>query len=283
MAFSATACPLVSANGAEIPALGLGTWQLTGTHCTDAVAAALDIGYRHIDTAAAYDNEAAVGRGIAASSVPRGDIFVTTKVWKTQIGTGALQKSAEASLERLGLASVDLLLIHWPNRDIPLSESIAALCDAQRCGLAQHIGVSNFPTALLAQAIALAKAEGTRLVANQCEFHPWLDQAKVIEACRSNGLAFTSYSPLGRGRLADDPVLTKIAGEIGRSVSQILLRWNIQHPGVAAVPKAGSPAHLKENFEIFDFDLSPAQMQAISALAKPDGRMVSLSGAPDWD
>lgn len=269
---------LIDANGAHIPALGFGTWQLRDEACIAAVGAALACGYRHIDTARMYANETAVGQGLRGSGLKRDDIFVTTKVWRDDIGAGALERSAEKSLRDLGLDAVDLLLIHWPNAAIPLKESIAALCNARRRGLARNIGVSNFPVALLDEAVALATEP---LVANQCEYHPRLDQSAVIAACNRRGLAFVSYSPLGKGGLLDDPVLTGIARRLGRKPSQIVLRWHLQQ-GVAAVPRSGSDAHIRDNFGVFDFALTADDMVAISALRRRDGRMVD-TGWVAWD
>ena len=178
--------PLVDANGAAIPAIGLGTWPMKGEEAASAVARALETGYRAVVTAAMYGNEDAVGEGLRAAGVARADVFLTTKVWYTDLAPGALQRSAEASLKRLGLDQVDLLLIHWPSPDIPLEGSIAALCDAKRRGVARHVGVSNFPVALLDRAVSLATEP---LVANQCEYHPHLDQTKLLAACRRYGLA----------------------------------------------------------------------------------------------
>ena len=197
----------INANGANIPSIGLGTWTLKGSDCTDIVQAAIETGYRHIDTAAMYDNEDDVGLGIARSGAPRNDLFVTTKVWHSDLAAADLRRSAERSLERLGLEYVDLLLIHWPNPAIPLAESIDALNAARDDGLARNIGVSNFPTALLAQAISLTKHP---LAVNQVEYHPKLDQTKVLGACRAAGMATVSYCPLGRG-------LGARAGDCGRS------------------------------------------------------------------
>lgn len=268
----------VEANGARIPALGFGTWQLRDAACVSAVETALACGYRHIDTARMYGNEKAVGQGLRGSGLPRADVFVTTKVWRDDIGAGALERSAEASLRELELDAVDLLLIHWPNASIPLKDSIAALCNARRRGLARNIGVSNFPVALLDEAVALATEP---LVANQCEYHPRLDQSAVIAACKRHGLAFVSYSPLGKGDLLADPVLTAIARRLGRKPSQVVLRWHLQQ-GVAAVPRSGSPAHIRDNIGVFDFALSAADMAAISALRRRDGRMVD-TGWVAWD
>jgi diketogulonate reductase-like aldo/keto reductase len=272
--------PLVRANGAAIPAIALGTWQLRGEAATEAVAHALKVGYRGVDTAAMYDNEEAVGAGIRASGMPRADVFVTTKVWYTDLAPGQLQRSAEASLKRLGLSEVDLLLIHWPNLDIPLEGSIAALGDAKRRGLARNVGVSNFPVALLERALALATEP---LVANQCEYHPQLDQSKVLAACRKHGLAFISYCPIGKGVVLETPVVREIAARHGKTPAQVVLRWQVQQPGIAAIPKSGNPGRIAENLDVFDFALSDNEMRALFALARPDGRMVAPSWSPAWD
>jgi len=275
--------PHVTAGGASIPVIGYGTWPLKGEECTRAVVTALESGYRHIDTAAMYENEAAVGEGLRASGVARDDVWVTSKVWWEDIADGALQRSAEASLKRLGLERVDLLLIHWPSKSVPLSESIRALNDARRRGLARHIGVSNFPSLLLDEAVALS---GEPLVANQCEYHPNLDQTKVLAACRRHDIAFVSYCPLGRGSVGgvlEEPVVREIAERTGRTGAQVVLRWHIQQPGVVAVPKSSNPKRIAENFDVFGFTLDDADMRRLSALAKPDGRVVNLAFAPEWD
>ncbi|HPG03549.1 MAG TPA: aldo/keto reductase, partial [Rhodoblastus sp.] len=268
----------IDANGARIPALGFGTWQLREEACVTAVETALSCGYRHFDTARMYGNEKAVGHGLRGSGLKRDDVFVTTKVWRDDISSGALERSAEASLRDLGLDSVDLLLIHWPNASIPLKDSIAALCNARRRGLARNIGVSNFSVALLNEAAALSSEP---LVANQCEYHPRLDQSAVIAACRRHGLAFVSYSPLGKGDLLAEPVITDIAQRVARKPSQVVLRWHVQQ-GVAAIPRSGSPAHIRDNFDVFDFALSDADMAAISGLRRGNGRMVDM-GWVAWD
>lgn len=271
--------PIIEANGARIPALGFGTWQLRGGPCVEAVTAALATGYRHVDTARMYGNEREVGEALRASGVKRDDIFLTTKVWRDDIGAGALERSAEASLRDLDVGPVDLLLVHWPNAAIPLRDSIAALCNARRLGLARHIGVSNFPSAMLEEAIALATEP---LVANQCEYHPRLDQGAVIAACRRHGLAFVSYSPLGRGDLMKDATIAGIARRLGRTASQVVLRWHVQQQGVAAIPRSGTPSHIAENFALADFALADEDMRAISALASVKGRLVDM-GWVRWD
>src|SRR5690606_18870387 len=266
----------VTVGDASIPVIGYGTWPLKDEECARGVATALQCGYRHIDTAEMYGNEAAVGEGLRAGGVPRDEVWLTTKVWWENIGDGPLQRSAEASLKRLGVDQVDLLLIHWPSKTIPLAESIRALNDAKRRGLTRHIGVSNFPTRMLDEAVALSEAP---LIANQCEYHPHLDQSKVLAACRRHGMAFVSYCPLGRGAVGgvlEEPVVREIADRLGRTPAQVVLRWHIQQPSVVAVPKSGNPKRIAENFDVFNFALDDADMQRLSALARPDGRVVNL-------
>jgi diketogulonate reductase-like aldo/keto reductase len=275
-----TRAPLVQANGTAIPALGLGTWQLKGDACAEAVRHGLALGYRHLDTAAMYGNEQAVGEGLRASGLPRDEVFVTTKIWLTDLEDGPLQASAKASLRRLDLDVVDLLLIHWPNPEIPLNRAIPALCDAKRRGLARHVGVSNFTAALMDEAVGLASEP---LITNQCEYHPYLDQGPVLAACRRHGLAFTSYSPLGQGALLQEPVVGEIARAHGATPGQVILRWHVGQPGVVAIPKSGNPARIEENLGALDLTLTDEEMARLHSLAKPDGRMISPDFAPDWD
>jgi 2,5-diketo-D-gluconate reductase B len=270
----------VEANGARIPAVGLGTWQLTGETARRAVEAALATGYRHIDTAQAYGNEREVGQAIRASAIPRDEMFLTTKVWWDRFRAGDLQRSAEESLRRLAVDAVDLLLLHWPNPEVPLEETLQALCEVKRRGMARHIGVSNFPVALIEQAVRISPE---KLVTNQVEYHPFLDQSPVLAACRTHGMALTAYSPLARGEVFRSEVLKAIAQERGKTPSQIVIRWLIQQEGVVAIPRSSSPEHGRANFDVFDFELGAEEMQRIAGRARPDGRMVDPDFAPDWD
>ena len=272
--------PLVHAHGAAIPAIGLGTFLAQGEGCSEAVSFALKNGYRHIDTAPRYENEEAVGEGLRRSGVPRGEIFLTTKVWWDQLGEGDLQRSAEDSLRKLGVDQVDLLLIHWPNPEIPLAESIAALNDAKRRGYAKHIGVSNFTVAHLNEAWRLTQEP---LVCNQCEWHPSLDQAKLRAVVRGYGMIFTAYSPIGRGVYGEIPAVSAIAKKYGKTASQIVLRWNVQHEGSVAIPKSVTPERMLSNLDIFDFTLTDAEMAALTALGSREGRLVKPDFAPAWD
>lgn len=270
----------ISAGGAEIPAIGLGTWQLYGEVAVRAIHAALDAGYRHIDTATLYDNEEAVGEAVATHSLPRNEVFVTTKVWPTDVGAGRLQRSAEGSLKRLRMDQVDLLLIHWPSDQVSLEEQVGALADAKRRGLTRHIGVGNFPAGMLEKAVRIADEP---LVTDQVEHHPYLDQTRLKETCARLGIALTSYSPLGKGSLLNDAVLRDIAAAKGKTTAQIVLRWHIQQEGNCAIPRSSKPERIRSNFEIFDFTLADEEMARIGALARPSGRILDTSFAPDWE
>ena len=271
----------IKANGADIPAIGMGTWTLKGDQCAELVTAAIDVGYRHIDTAAMYANEDAVGRGIAGSGIARDDIFVTTKVWWTDIAPGDLERSAEQSLARLGLGHVDLLLIHWPNPRVPVADSIGALNRVRERGLARNIGVSNFTTALLDEAL---RASDAPLVADQVEYHPMLNQDKVHAACRKAGMAMVSYCPLYRGgALFDRPEIVGPARRLGKAPAQIVLRWHVQQDGVVAIPRTTRRERLAENLAVFNFELDAAEMAAISALSSANSRICDFEFSPRWD
>lgn len=272
----------VSAHGANIPALGFGTWTLKGEEATSLVAQALESGYRHVDTAAMYDNEAAVGAGLRAGGLPRDEVFLTTKIWHTDLADGTLQGSLQASLERLQVEQVDLALIHWPSSNgVPLDESIAALNDCHAKGWARHIGVSNFPVKLLDQAVALSAQP---LVCNQVEYHPMLNQDAVLGACRRHGMAMVSYCPLFRGGEAFTAAPVADAAQAhGRTPAQIVLRWHVQQEGVVAIPRTRTPSRIAENFAIFDFELSASEMAAISALTSAGVRICDFDFSPAWD
>lgn len=271
----------VHAHGADIPVLGLGTWTLKGDDCAKMVAAALDAGYRHLDTAIMYDNEGAVGEGLRASPVARDEVFVTSKVWYTDIGENDLERAAEASLRRLDIDALDLFLIHWPNPAIPLEQSIRALNKVRERGLTRHIGVSNFTTTLLAEAWELTDAP---LAVNQVEYHPFLDQDKIHAACREKGMAMTSYCPLGRGgEVFNADAVKKAAEAHGKQPAQIVLRWHVQQDGVIAIPRTSRIERLPENADIFDFELSEDEMRAISALRSRNHRICDYDFSPDWD
>jgi len=273
--------PVVEANGARIPLLGLGTWQLRGRACTRVVEQALRLGYRHIDTAEIYDNERAVGEGLHASGIKRSDVFVATKIWPSHFAPGELERTARECLVRLRLSEVDLLLLHWPNPQIPLAETLGALSKVKRDGLARHIGVSNFNVAQIEQA---CKATAEPLVCNQVECHPFLDQSKLITACRQHGMAVVAYAPIARGAVRDDEVLGRIGAAHGKSAAQVCLRFLVQQD-IVVIPRTSKVERLAENAAIFDFALSAPEMTEISRLAQRDGRILdwAFSGQPKWD
>ena len=271
----------VDANGARIPLIGLGTWELRGRTCARVVAEALRLGYRHIDTAEMYENEHEVGDGLRASGLDRNEVFVTTKIWPSHFEPRALERTARDCLTRLRLTHVDLLLLHWPNPQVPLADTIRALCKAKRAGLTHHIGVSNFTVSLIEEATRLATEP---LVCDQIELHPYLDQSKVISACRSHGLAVVAYSPIARGNAKNDAVLARIGSAHGKSAAQVALRYLVQQQ-IAVIPRTSRVERLSENLAIFDFTLSEAEMTEIAALARRGGRIVdcAYSGSPKWD
>jgi len=262
-----------------MPAIGLGTSGLG--NCGEIVATALGLGYRLIDTAWKYGSERGVGEGMRAARVPRNEIFLTTKVSHEYLRADDFARCVDESLEALGADFVDLLLVHWPNPEIPLAETMTALAKAKRQGLARHIGVANFNIALLDQAIRFASEP---LVTLQAEYHPYLAQDRLLEACRQRGLLFTAYCPLGRGRLLDDPVLKEIGARKGRSVAQIALRWLIQQGNIIPIPRSSNPRRLAENLDVFSFALTPDEMRRIDARKRPNGRIANPTGrAPAWD
>jgi len=276
--------PSVAAKGAKgtkIPLLGLGTWELRGRTCVRMVEQALRLGYRHIDTAEMYDNEREVGEGLHASGVKRGDVFVTTKVWPSHFAPRELERAARESLSRLRLREVDLLLLHWPNPQIPLADTLGALCKVKRDGLARHIGVSNFTVKLIEEAVRLSSEP---LVCNQIECHPFLDQSKVIAACRKHDMAVIAYSPIARGGAGKDKILARIGAAHGKTAAQVCLRFLVQQQ-IAVIPRTSKERRLSENAGVFDFTLSAQEMKEIASLSRRDGRVVdwSYSGSPQWD
>ena len=270
-----------SREAGAIPAIGLGTSPLTGGISPDAILTALKAGYRHIDTARKYGSEAAVGEALRASRLARGDIFLTTKVSHENLHAADFAKSVDDSLKALAVDYVDLLLVHWPNPQIDLAETMTALAKAKREGLARHIGVANFNTALIDRAVELCPEP---LVVLQAELHPYLDQSKLLAAARRHGLVYIAYCPLARGRLFGDPVLDDIADKRGRSVAQVALRWLMQQ-NVAAIPFSSKPERIADNFNVFDFALDEEDMAQISALKRANGRVANPAGRVPggWD
>lgn len=274
------AIPDVRSGDIAMPVIGLGTWQLENGSAQPLVERALELGYRHVDTAQIYGNEQDVGAALAATGVPRAEIFLTTKVWVDHFAHGDLQRSLDESLKKLKVPQVDLLLLHWPKPRPALAETMAALNDVRDRGLTRAIGLSNFPSSLMAKAQAVSEAS---IATNQVEYHPYLSQKILIAKARAAGTSITAWSPLAQGKVADDPVLIEIGEAHGKTPGQVTLRWQVQQ-GVVTIPRTRNPARLAENFDIFDFALSDAEMARIFALARPDGRLGNwLDKAFAWD
>lgn len=269
----------ISVKNADFPALGLGTFTLKGPEAVGLFDHALGVGYRHIDTAQFYDNEEEVGKAIRQSSVLRDHIFLTTKVWHDRLSRKHFLPSVEESLRKLKTPYVDLLLIHWPSQDVPLEESLAELMKAQDRGYARHIGVSNFPSALIRQTLEF----GAPIIGNQVEYHPFLDQSRVLEELAKADLMLTAYSPIAQGKVLQDPTMVEIARAHGKTPTQVSLRWLMQQDQVAAIPRSSKPERITENLNIFDFELSEEDMRAIHHLRNQNQRLVKPSFAPAWD
>ena len=262
-----------------MPALGFGTYRLTGDACREGVLDALSLGYRHLDTATSYDNEAEVGEALRRSDVSRSEVFLTTKVWVTDLAAPDVQRSAEQSLRRLGTDYVDLLLVHWPSRTVPLEETLGAFERLQQAGKTRLIGVSNFPPGLFARAMELAP-----VVCNQVEYHLFLDQTRIHGLCQKHEALLTAYRPLARGVVSEDPVVREIAEAHGVTPAQVALRWLLQQPRVAAIPMASSPEHRRANLAALDFALSDAEVGRLRALTTANRRYVNPPDlAPDWE
>ena len=272
--------PILEAHGAKMPAIGYGTMEFPG-RATELVTHAITIGYRHIDTARKYGTEEQVGEGIRASGIARGELWVTTKVTELDAREADFLRSAETSLKALRLDYVDLLLVHWPQPKVPFTETLGALAKAKRSGMTRHIGVSNFTLAMLEEAVRVCSEP---LITNQIEYHAYLPQDRMIAELRRHGMVLTAYCPVARGQLLNDPIVGEIAKARGKTHAQICLRWLIQQPMVAAVPRALEEAHIAEDLDVFDFSLSDDEMRRISALRSRNIRIADPpERAPKWD
>ncbi len=267
----------VTIQGVEVPALGFGTWELEGSDCADAVQHALSLGYRHIDTAQGYDNEAFVGEGMQRGGVPRDQVFLTTKVKPDNFGRDRVLSSTHESLAKLRTDYVDLLLMHWPNPEVPLDETLLAFLELREMGAVRHIGVSNFPSKLVSEAQKIAP-----IFTNQVEYHPYLGQKTLLEQARAQDYMLTAYSPIARGEVTDDPTLKEIGEAHGKSAVQVTLRWLIQQDHVVAIPKASSEKNRVSNLDIFGFELSDDEMARVFALDRKE-RQVDPDDGPEWD
>ncbi|TKA96324.1 aldo/keto reductase [Cereibacter changlensis] len=269
----------VTAQDARIPALGFGVFRMSDAEVEAIVPAALETGFRHFDTAQIYRNEAALGRALAAAGAKREELFLTTKVWVTEYSDERFLASVDESLDRLGVAQVDLLLAHWPGDAVPVAQQVAWLNAAAAAGKTRFIGVSNYNRSQLREAIAASAAP---IVTNQIEMHPYLDQSAMLALARETGVSLTGYYGMADGAVPRDPLIAEIAAGHGKTAAQVGLRWLVQQ-GAVALSKTAKPERVAENFDIFDFTLTEAEMTALAGLAKPDGRLVSPEGlAPDW-
>ncbi|HTS39249.1 MAG TPA: aldo/keto reductase [Xanthobacteraceae bacterium] len=271
--------PVVEAHGARIPTIGLGTMTLKDAVAIDTISAALRMGYRHLDTAASYGNERENGEGLRASGIHREDVFICTKVRQNDLMPDDFQRVIDQSLVNLKLPYVDLLLIHWNNPDIPLKTSIGALCKAKRDGKTKHVGVANFTTATLDEAWSVT---GEPLVCNQIEVHPFINQDKVLAACKKHRMAVVAYVPIARGKVPGNEVLERIGKAHGKSAAQVSLRYLTQQ-GMIPIPRTSNLQHLKENMDVFDWTLSAAEMAELKKLNATNLRVVNPPHAPKWD
>jgi 2,5-diketo-D-gluconate reductase B len=264
-----------------IPNIGLGTYRLTGDEAVNAVTTALELGYRHIDTAQLYNNETEVGRALGRSGIPRDEIFVTTKIWIDKLGRDALIPSLKESLDKLALSQVDLVLVHWPSPDniIPIPEYMEAIAEAKAQGLTKLIGVSNFTNAILQQAIDVVGA--AEIATNQIEVHPFLQNKKVVEFARSKGIHITAYMPLAVGKVMADPLLNSIAERHKFGAAQIALAWLLQQ-GFAVIPSSTKRFHQELNLQARDIKLSEEEISQIARLEK-NYRIANPDIAPAWD
>ncbi|MCZ7679959.1 MAG: aldo/keto reductase [Sandaracinaceae bacterium] len=271
----------VEVQGASIPKIGLGTWQIGGERCREIVETALALGYRSFDTAQMYDNEAKVGAGLLAGvgqmGVDRDELWVTTKLGLENLTRDRVHKSSHESLKHLALDHIDLLLVHWPSDRVPLRETLEAMMELVDEGLVRYVGVSNFPLGMLEEALSMAP-----ILVNQVEYHPFLAQDRMRALCEHRDVCLTAYSPLALGRVAKNDTLRTIGERYGKSGVQVALRWLTQQRTVAAIPKASSEAHLRANLDIFDFELDAEDARAVEALARGE-RLIDPEWAPDWN
>ncbi|HJS83892.1 MAG TPA: aldo/keto reductase [Acetobacteraceae bacterium] len=269
----------ITANGLRMPRLGLGTWGMAGQACATAVATALGLGYRHIDTAQMYGNEDAVGAGMAASGVPRAEIHLTTKVWNDHLEPARMRAAIEASLRALRTGYVDLYFTHWPSPSMDLGAALETLAALQREGMARRIGVANFPVALMRRSV---EEYGAEIAAEQFEYHAMLRQPPLLAYLRGHGIPIIAYSPLAKGQLVRNETLVRIARKHNATAAQVALRWLLDEPDVAVIPKSSREAGLRENLGALALRLDAEDRAAIEALPK-DRRCVSPGFVGAWD
>ncbi len=254
----------------EIPVLGFGTWQLHGDSCVRSVEYALGVGYRHIDTAESYDNQVEVGRAIRNSGVRRDDIFLTSKVWMTNLKKDQVVNACKKSLDEIDTEYLDLYLIHWPNRSVPIEETLEAMNELKESGLIRAIGVSNFTINHLKDALR----SGVELNNNQVEFHPSLNQVELKEFCDENGVVVTAYSPIAQGKDLRIKVVKDLSNKYGKSGAQVILNW-LRQKNIVAIPRSSNPIHIKDNFESLDWDLDQEDVREIDDIDRKRIRIVN--------
>lgn len=263
--------------GCEFPTVGFGTFKLSGDQCRKAVSKALQTGYRHIDTARVYQNEEAVGSSIQDTKLDRRKIFLTSKVWRDDLSPADIHTEVEASLRALRTEYLDLVLIHWPNPDYPVKESIEAFQELKNAGKIHRYGVSNFTPTLFKEA-----AQYGEIFCNQVEYHPLLGQSRLLDVLRGYDSALIAYSPLAQGDVLGYPELHHIAEKHGKTSGQIALRWLIEQESVLAIPRSSNPRHIESNLDVFDFQLDDSDREKIAALPK-DQRKINPDFAPQWE
>lgn len=273
--------PNLVANRKKIPILGLGTWQLKKEDCVNTIKTAIKLGYRHIDTAEIYFNENEIGNAVRESKVKREELFIATKVWSMHLTYKKVLKSFQKSIDKLKTNYIDLYLIHWPNRKIEIKETFRAFKELYSEGKIRSIGVSNFTVNHLKDALPVAKDLGIKIITNQVEFHPMLYQKELMEFCHKNKIIITAYSPLARGKILENEIINEIAGKYSKTPAQISLRWIIQKK-LIAIPKATSEEHLRENMDIFDFNLNEDDMKKLDSITDQK-RMVNPPFISDFD
>lgn len=269
----------IEMQGVTIPRLGLGTFRMPGVSAQPAVESALSLGYRHIDTAAMYENEVAVGTAIAGSGIHRRELFVTTKVWHDQLAPGALQRAFATSLEKLKMDYVDLFLVHWPSADMDIAATLTAMGRLRGHGFARAIGVCNFNMPMIRHVVEDIQVP---IAVHQIEYHPYLSQAPMLQYLRAKGIALTAYAPLAQGRAASDPTLQSIGRKHNVSASQVAIAWLLGQDGVIAIPKAGRTETQKANLAAASIRLDDEDLSLIASLPK-DQRFVNPPFACDWN
>ena len=269
---------VITAQGMTMPKLGLGTWRMKGADCTASVESALSLGYRHVDTAEMYDNEEAIGEALSRTNVPRGEIHLTSKVWWDHLTPAAMSQAIDASLGKLRTDYVDLYLVHWPAAGMDLPGVMDSLTRLRDSGKTRAIGVANFPSNLIRQAVD----QGAPLACNQVEYHVSLSQDALLDAMRPFGISLVAYAPLAQGRLAEHDALRDIAAKHSATPAQVALKWLLDQDGVAAIPKASRRESQQANLDALSVSLDDADRAVIAALPK-GSRFVSPSFAPAWD